>query len=152
FPDRPLQWRHPADCAVSDLFGSELVNDFWRAALRNLPVCLLRWFRPRHQREHRPDQSPAFCGSERRRGDHVAHQLIAMSPMPILSLARWVVLGLVGLAAAGCSSDPHRPYPVRGVIVFEDDQPAKELAGGSVSFSPLSAEPLGSSIGKIEED
>src|SRR5262249_17502494 len=31
-------------------------------------------------------------------------------------------------------------------------QPTKELAGGSVSFSPISAEPLGSSIGKIEGD
>jgi hypothetical protein len=72
--------------------------------------------------------------------------------MRLVSWVRWAVLGLAGLTAAGCSSDPHRPHPVRGVVVYEDGQPAKELAGGSVSFSPLSTEPLGSSIGKIEED
>jgi hypothetical protein len=56
------------------------------------------------------------------------------------------------LAAAGCSGDPQQPYPVNGVIVFEDGQPAKELAGYSVSFMPASGEVLPSSFGTVEED
>jgi hypothetical protein len=56
------------------------------------------------------------------------------------------------LAAAGCSSDPQKPYPVKGVIVFENEQPAKELAGYSVSFLPVSGQGLPSSFGNVEED
>jgi hypothetical protein len=56
------------------------------------------------------------------------------------------------LAAAGCSGDPQKPYPVRGVIVFENEQPAKELAGYSVSFMPVSGQGLPSSFGNVEED
>jgi hypothetical protein len=56
------------------------------------------------------------------------------------------------LAAAGCSGDPQRPYPVRGVIVFENGEPAKELAGYSVSFLPTSGEGLPSSFGTVEAD
>lgn len=66
-------------------------------------------------------------------------------PLPLLGI-------LLVLAGTGCSTDPNRPYPVRGVIVFEDGQPARELAGGSVTFSPKESESRGSSVGTIEED
>lgn len=59
---------------------------------------------------------------------------------------------LVAVFAAGCSDNPDRCYPVRGVIVYEDDdQPATALAGGSVSFSRIEG---GSSLasGPIEAD
>jgi len=68
------------------------------------------------------------------------------------SSARWPALVLAVLATAGCSSDPNRPYPVRGVVVFEDGQPAKELAGGSVTFIPTSEQERGTSSGSIKED
>jgi hypothetical protein len=61
-------------------------------------------------------------------------------------------LAMALLAAAGCSSDPQKPYPVKGVIVNENGQPAKELAGYSVSFMPASGEGLPSSFGNVEED
>jgi hypothetical protein len=43
-----------------------------------------------------------------------------------------LVLGLLGLA--GCGS---RTYPVRGRVVFENDQPAVGLAGGFVTFQSV---------------
>ena len=55
------------------------------------------------------------------------------------------------LGTAGCSTDPDRTYPVRGVVVYEDGQPAKELAGGSVTFNPAE-EGRAISSGSIEED
>jgi hypothetical protein len=72
--------------------------------------------------------------------------------MHTLSSRRGLVLVLAGLATAGCSSDPNKPYPVRGVIVFEDGQPAQELAGGSVTFAPLPAAGRMISSGTIAAD
>ena len=71
--------------------------------------------------------------------------------MPRAAVRPWVWAGLVALAAAGCAGDPNRPSPVRGVVVYEDGQPAKELAGGSVTFTAV-AEGVGSSVGTIQED
>src|SRR5262245_36565945 len=66
---------------------------------------------------------------------------------------RWLVPVLAVLVTAGCSGDPNKPYPVRGVIVFENGQPAKELVGGSVTFVPLPEEPgSGIASGTIAED
>src|SRR6516165_5975462 len=61
-------------------------------------------------------------------------------------------LALVLLAAAGCSGGPATPYPVKGTVVFEDGQPAKELAGYAVSFTPPAGGGLPSSYGHIEQD
>jgi hypothetical protein len=72
--------------------------------------------------------------------------------MHALSSPRWLVLVLAVLTTAGCSSDPNKPYPVRGVIVFEDGQPARELAGGSVTFAPIPEEGRAISSGSIAED
>jgi hypothetical protein len=72
--------------------------------------------------------------------------------MRVTCSPRWVPLALALLAAAGCSSDPHKLYPIKGVIVFENGQPAKELAGYSVTFTPTSGEGLPSSFGNVEED
>lgn len=67
------------------------------------------------------------------------------------SFPAWGVL--VVLTATGCSGGPDKPYPVRGVVVYEDGQPAKELAGGSVTFAPTSSEAVHKiSSGTIEED
>jgi hypothetical protein len=65
---------------------------------------------------------------------------------------RLLVPVLAALTTAGCSSDRDKPYPVRGVIVFEDGQPARELAGGSVTFAPISDEGRMISSGTIAED
>jgi hypothetical protein len=65
---------------------------------------------------------------------------------------RRMLLTLAALGVAGCSGDPNRPYPVRGVVVFEDDRPAKELAGGSVTFVPISEPERAVSSGTINED
>lgn len=54
-----------------------------------------------------------------------------------LSHSLRVVAVLAVVATAGCSGDPDPCYPVRGVLVYEDGQPAKELVGGSVTFTPL---------------
>src|SRR5262245_52525983 len=64
---------------------------------------------------------------------------------------RWLALALAVLGTAGCSTDPDKTYPVRGVVVYEDGQPVRELAGGSVTFNPAEQ---GRAIasGSIEED
>ena len=72
--------------------------------------------------------------------------------MHVTASPRWVLPALAALAVSGCSGDPNRPYPVRGVVVFEDDQPAKELAGGSVTFIPTSEPARAVSSGTINED
>lgn len=72
--------------------------------------------------------------------------------MHILFSPRRVVLLLAVLATAGCTSDPYKTYPVRGVIVFEDGQPARELAGGSVTFAPIPEEGRMISSGSIAPD
>ena len=72
--------------------------------------------------------------------------------MRVTCSPRWAPLAWALLAAAGCSSDPHKPYPIKGVILFENGQPAKELAGYSVTFMPTSGEGLPSSFGNVEED
>lgn len=69
-----------------------------------------------------------------------------------MPLRGWIPLLLAGLTISACSNDPNRPYPVRGVILFEDDQPAKELAGGLVTFALISESGGGSSVGAIGED
>src|SRR5262249_6263104 len=72
--------------------------------------------------------------------------------MSMLSAPRWLMLVLAGLATAACSSDPNKLYPVRGVIVFDDGQPAQELAGGSVTFAPIPADGRMISSGTIAAD
>jgi hypothetical protein len=71
--------------------------------------------------------------------------------MHLLRCARCFALAWIP-ALAGCGGGPNTPYPVRGVVVYEDGQPAKELAGGSVSFTPVAN--LGETVasGSIEED
>src|SRR5205085_1060070 len=49
----------------------------------------------------------------------------------------------------GCA-DPRRPYPVKGTILFEDGQPARELANYLVTFE--SSELHASSVGVVAED
>jgi len=61
----------------------------------------------------------------------------------------WVGIGsAVLLAAAGCSGGS-TPYPVHG-IVYLDGEPAKELAGGTVTFN--SPELHKSASGQIQAD
>ena len=60
-------------------------------------------------------------------------------------------LALALLAAAGCSG-PATPHPVQGTVVFEDGQPAKELAGYAISFTPAAGGGLPSSYGDIDQD
>jgi hypothetical protein len=72
--------------------------------------------------------------------------------MPLTPPPRWAALAFAALAAAGCSTDPRQPYPVQGVVVYDDGQPAKELAGSLVTFTPLSSEARGSSVGTVQED
>lgn len=54
--------------------------------------------------------------------------------MYLLPASRQLLLIAV-LIVAGCSGDPNKPYPVRGVVVYEDGKPATELARGSVTFT-----------------
>lgn len=56
------------------------------------------------------------------------------------------------LVSSGCSSDPNRPYPVRGVVQFEDGTPAKELAGYGINFALVSEKGGGSSVGTIDDN
>ena len=72
--------------------------------------------------------------------------------MLVHSSPRVLVPVLVALTTAGCSSDPDKPYPVRGAIVFEDGQPARELAGGSVTFAPTPEAGRMISSGSIADD
>jgi hypothetical protein len=72
--------------------------------------------------------------------------------MRVTCRPRGLPFALALLAVAGCSSDPRMPYPVKGVIIYENGQPAKELAGYSVSFMPASGEGLPSSFGNVEGD
>jgi hypothetical protein len=66
--------------------------------------------------------------------------------------SHWILLLSIGLAlaaTAGCA-DPKRPYPVKGAIVFEDGQPARELANYLVTFE--SSELHASAVGIVAED
>jgi hypothetical protein len=56
---------------------------------------------------------------------------------------------LVAVVVAGCS-DPNRPYPVSGTVIFENGEPAREAAGGTITFN--SAELKKSSVGEIQPD
>jgi|SRR5579884_110069 len=63
----------------------------------------------------------------------------------------WLALaGLALVVAAGCGSG-NKPYPVRGRLVYDDnDQPVKELANYDVTFT---SEALGKSArGTIRQD
>jgi hypothetical protein len=57
-----------------------------------------------------------------------------------MSRQQRVAAGIAGLlfffplGLVGCGGGP-RPYPVKGTVLFDDGQPAKELAGGSVVFT-----------------
>src|SRR5262249_8338152 len=69
-----------------------------------------------------------------------------------LAFSRWyILLGLsVVLSVSGCGG-ADKAYPVRGTVVYEDETPAKELAGGMVTFTD--SEPgRGSAIGGIRDD
>lgn len=55
----------------------------------------------------------------------------------------------IAVSLAGCGGG-NRPYPVHGTITYEDGQPARELAGGSVTFN--SEELRKSATGAIQED
>jgi hypothetical protein len=56
---------------------------------------------------------------------------------------------LLSFGGTGCSSS-QKPYPVSGRVVFEDGQPAKELAGGPVIFT--SDELKKSFTGTVDEE
>lgn len=58
------------------------------------------------------------------------------------------VLALLLAGVAGCGGS--RLYPVEGVVVFPGDQPARELAGGSVEFEAIDGK--GSARGNIRPD
>jgi hypothetical protein len=65
---------------------------------------------------------------------------------------RWFLvlsIGLIVMATTGCA-DPKKPYPVKGTILFEDDQPARELANYLVTFE--SPELHASAVGLVGED
>ena len=50
----------------------------------------------------------------------------------------WMFFLLLGLAgASGCGGEGAGPYPLQGKVVFEDGQPAKELAGYGVMFESV---------------
>jgi hypothetical protein len=72
--------------------------------------------------------------------------------MHVKRLLRGMPLALALLAAASCSGGSATPHPVKGTVVFEDGQPAKELAGYAVSFVPAEGDGLPSSYGHIEQD
>jgi hypothetical protein len=82
-----------------------------------------------------------------------AELLVGVSAMPYGSKARHfrrapgVFAVMAALFLAGCSS---QTYPVEGIVVFPDGNPATELAGGSVSFN--SEETKTSASGPIGED
>ncbi|MGE3808063.1 MAG: hypothetical protein AB7K24_25665 [Gemmataceae bacterium] len=56
-------------------------------------------------------------------------------------------LPLVFLLVAGCGSGH---VPVAGQVVFEDDQPARELSGGTVVFESIDVTPKFSARGAID--
>jgi hypothetical protein len=59
------------------------------------------------------------------------------------------VTAVAALVAAGCGGGANTPYPVQGTV-FLDDQPATELAGGTVTFN--SPQLHKSASGAIEAD
>jgi len=59
-------------------------------------------------------------------------------------------LSVILVFLAGCQSDRTKAYPVSGVVVLENGQPATDLAGGMVTFS--SSELKTSSIVEIGID
>ncbi|MFQ3594464.1 MAG: hypothetical protein SNJ82_14910 [Gemmataceae bacterium] len=49
----------------------------------------------------------------------------------------WLLVGMVGgISLSGCSGGEEPCFPVSGIVVYEDDQPALELVNGSVTFIP----------------
>jgi hypothetical protein len=59
------------------------------------------------------------------------------------------VTALTALVAAGCGGGAGTPYPVHGTV-YLDGQPAKELAGGTVTFSSSALRK--SASGEIQTD
>lgn len=64
------------------------------------------------------------------------------------SPAARAVIVLLALLAAGCGGK--KAYPVTGTVVFEDDRPAVELAGGSVSLESVADN--SNAAGEIQRD
>jgi hypothetical protein len=56
---------------------------------------------------------------------------------------------VAALVAAGCGGGPDTPYPVQGTV-YLDEEPARELAGGTVTFN--STELHKSASGEIQAD
>jgi hypothetical protein len=69
--------------------------------------------------------------------------------MPGSSWFAGVSIGLALLATIGCGNAA-RPFPVKGTILFEDGQPARELVNYLVAFD--SPELHTSAVGMVGED
>jgi hypothetical protein len=68
----------------------------------------------------------------------------------ISTLARRVLwLGVTALVAAGCTGGADTPYPVCGTV-YLDGQPAKELAGGTVTFTSGQLHKMASGVIKAD--
>src|SRR5262249_8326468 len=116
-----------------------------------LPVRFLRRLGPRHLPEHRPGELDAPGRPGRWPGDYVPRQLTGRSAMHRKRSLPQAPLALALPAPPG-SPRPAPPHPGKGAVVFEDGQPAKELAGYAVSFTPAAPGGLPSSYGHIEQD
>lgn len=56
------------------------------------------------------------------------------------------------LILLGCGSDELTCYPVSGVVVYENGEPAKELVNGSIAFIPQREGNTPTATGTIGED
>lgn len=63
---------------------------------------------------------------------------------------RAVLLVLCALSLVVCGCGSARSHPVSGTVIFEDNKPARELAGGTVSFESVADKSNAS--GEIQAD
>lgn len=68
-----------------------------------------------------------------------------------MTLFRFLLVGFacLALSPAGCTPGP-KAFAVEGTLVFEDGKPAKELAGGTVSFESVADQ--SNAAGEIHRD